>query len=84
MADCGNIPQVARIICPYFDMISMEYRMIVCEGMVSGAKSAMVFRRREDMEKYSSKYCESYKYGHCPLARQVGLKIIARDEKAGR
>lgn len=84
MADCGNIPQVARIICPYFDKLSMDYRLIVCEGVVNGTKSAMVFRCRADMENYSRKYCESYKYNHCPLAQAVGLKLEMQNQKAGR
>lgn len=84
MADCGNIPQVARIICPYFKMLSNDRRTIVCEGLTPGASSAMVFRTRAEQEKYSEKNCERYSYGHCPLARAVQLKLADEEEKAKR
>lgn len=84
MANCGNIPQVARIICPYFALISMNWRGIVCEGVVSGARTAMVFRTRRDMEDYSRRYCETFKYNHCPIAQAVGLKLAEVDEKKER
>lgn len=74
MADGGNLPIKARVICPYFLRFTMERRAIVCEGMVAGVQSATVFRRRDEMEKYSERYCETYKYNRCPVARACALK----------
>ena len=82
--DGGNVPIKARIICPYYLRHTNERRAIVCEGLAPGAESAMVFRGRVAMERYSEKYCETFKYGHCPLARAMSLKIELMDQKAGR
>lgn len=81
MADGGNIPQKARIICPFFLRFTKERRVIVCEGMVSGLQSAMLFKRHEDMEKFAGKYCETYHYNRCPLARAVALKLEQQDKR---
>lgn len=82
--DGGNVPIKARVICPYFQRHTDGRNTIVCEGVARGVETAMVFRGREQMERYSEKYCETYKYGHCPLARAVSLKIELQNEKAGR
>lgn len=74
MADGGNLPIKARVICPYFLRFTMERRAIVCEGMVQGVQSATLFRRREDLEKYCEKFCETFRYNRCPVAKTVGLK----------
>lgn len=84
MADGGNLPIKARIICPYYLRHTSERRAIVCEGMVPGLDSAMLFRRRSDMEKFSEKYCETFHYNRCPIARAVADKLARMDEKAGR
>lgn len=74
MADGGNLPQRARMICPYFDTFTLERRAIVCESAAKGTKMALMFRNREDMEKYSERYCETYKYNRCPYAQMLNLK----------
>ena len=79
MADGGNVPQRARIICPYFKRFMDERRAIVCEGAAIGAETAMMFRSRRDMEIYSEKVCETFRYGHCPVARMLSEKYMDRD-----
>ena len=84
MADGGNVPQAARIICPYFKRLTDNRRVIVCEGLTPGVCTATMFRRREEQERYSEKYCERYSYGRCPVARAVALKLVEREQKKGR
>lgn len=84
MADCGNIPQVARIICPYFKMLSNDRRTIVCEGLTPGTKCAMCFKTRAEQERYSEKHCERFSYGRCQLARAVEQKIVDEEQRAKR
>lgn len=79
MADGGNIPQAARMICPYFLRLTKERRAIVCEGAVRGSVIAMTFRTRMDMERYSEKVCETYRYNHCPIARMLGEKYAEKE-----
>lgn len=79
--DGGNVPQRARMICPYFDTFTMERRAIVCESGIKGTKIALMFRTREDMERYSERNCETYRYNRCPYANMLGLKYAQMDEK---
>ena len=79
MGDGGNIPQKARIVCPYFKRFTEERRVIICEGCVKGTESAMVFRTKRDMENYSARMCETYRYGHCPIARVVAEKYMDQE-----
>lgn len=81
MADGGNLPIKARIICPFYLRHTNERRVIVCEGMAPGLQSAMLFRSRRDMERYSEKYCETYHYNRCPMARAVALKIEQQENE---
>jgi len=84
MKDGGNVPQKARMICPFFVRFTLERRAIVCEGMTKGVQTATMFHRREDMERYSEKYCETFGYGRCPVARGVALKTAEEEKKDSR
>lgn len=80
-ADGGNMPIKARIICPFYRRHTDGRKTIVCEGVASGrVETAMVFTCRDHMERYSAKFCETFKYNRCPLARAVSLKIEMAEE----
>ena len=79
MADGGNIPQVARIVCPYFVRLTNERRAIVCEGTANGTKTAVMFKTRRDMELYSEKMCETYRFNRCMVARMLAEKYMDKD-----
>lgn len=68
------MPQKARIICPYFKRLSKEGRVIVCEGFEKNTEIAVLFRTKKDMEIYSEKTCETYRYGRCCVARIAAEK----------
>lgn len=79
------MPIKARIICPFYKRHTDNRRTIVCEGVAEGrVETAMVFTSRELMERYSGKYCETFRYNRCPLARAINLKIDMMDEAARR
>lgn len=82
--DGGNDTLRGRVICPYYKHHTGQKRAIVCEGLSSGMQTAMLFNARADMEKYSSRYCETFSYSRCPLARGLALKHVDMENKAGR
>ena len=82
--DGGNDTLRGRVICPYYERHTSQKRAIVCEGLVQGMETAMLFDCRADMEKYSQKYCETFRYSRCPLARGLALKYIDQEQRAER
>lgn len=83
-SDGGNDTLRGRVICPYYQHHSAQKRAIVCEGLSLGMETAMVFNTRAEMERYSARFCETFRYGSCPLARGLALKHVEQEQKAGR
>lgn len=82
--DGGNDTLRGRVICPYYERHTSQKRAIVCEGLAAGMETAMLFDCRADMEKYSAKFCETFRYNRCPLARGLAMKYTDQEERAGR
>lgn len=74
----GNDPINARMICPFYRRVTDNGRVLVCEGITPSTEVCVKFRGKRELERYAGRYCETYRYEHCPVARMVEREIRER------
>ena len=56
----------ATAVCPFYS--SHQSCSVKCEGIAGTARTGLFFYNNGQRAKYMRRYCNSDKYGDCPLA----------------
>lgn len=69
-----NDADSALVVCPYFVRFhggKNAICQIVCEGVAPGVESGVIFTGKSAMHAWTSRWCNTYKYENCPMARAI-------------
>lgn len=80
-----NDPRATRVICPFFQRFDkIGSPVIVCEGISAGTETATLFKDKHQMGRWTSRLCNTFEYGRCPVAECVAGRLERLDELRSR
>lgn len=68
----------SEVICPYYH--NEDGASLYCEGATDDGTAHSIFRSGECKNRHKERYCLTYEYGGCPVARAAEEKY-REDEK---
>lgn len=69
----------SEVICPFYH--NEDGASLYCEGVTEDGTAHSIFRSGESKDRHKQRYCLTYEYGFCPVARMVEQKYADGLEK---
>ena len=68
-------------MCPFYK--GEGAHKLICEGVCRGGGIHMTFPSKKELDGHKEKYCYSWKYDECPLAKALDGFILKSGEDDG-